>query len=295
MKLKLISKKILKGIPSASGIEIYKNKLYIIGDDSAWLFILDRQLKLIEKIPLLKKRKRLSEARIPKKKKPDFEAMTFVKYKGEKILLIFGSGSKRIKRDKLFAVYPSRKHEVKEYSLTSLYDYINDGKRKTSELNIEGVAATDKRIWFLERRTAKRRNMFYSFDLKQVMDFLFKKERKRPRDIRIGRFDLPSINTIEAGVSGAAMINKYKMIFTASVEDTENAIDDGDILGSFIGIRNFKSYEVNAEVLEKGNNTLKLKVESICILKSKNKTHQLLAVTDSDGGVSELLELELKE
>lgn len=294
MQLKLISRKILKNIHSASGIELYKNRIYIVGDDAGWLYVLDKKYNELEKIPLLKRRK-LKNATIPKKKKPDFEAMTFVKYGGENILLIFGSGSKRIKRDKLFAVYPDRGNEVNEYSLTRFYDFINDRKRRGSELNIEGVAATADDIYFLKRRTAKTRNMYHCFNLEQMMDYLFKKRRKRPDNWWIGRFDLPAIKGIEAGISGATMISENKILFTASVEDTENAIDDGDILGSFVGIRDFKADTINALVLKKGNRTLKLKMESVCILPTKGKTHHLLAVTDSDGGNSELLELELKE
>ena len=88
MTLKLLSRQILLNIPSASGIEIYNHNYYIIGDDSAWLFILDNTLNLVEKIPLLKKEK-LSETAIEKKKKPDFEAMTFARADNEEVLFIF--------------------------------------------------------------------------------------------------------------------------------------------------------------------------------------------------------------
>ena len=120
MQLKLLSRKTLPGIPSASGIELYAYKRYIIGDDSAWLFILDTDLNVLEKVALLKKEK-LSDEPIAKKHKPDFEAMTFAKITGEDILFIFGSGSKPKKRDKLILVFPERQHNVKRFSLEDLY------------------------------------------------------------------------------------------------------------------------------------------------------------------------------
>lgn len=293
MKLKLISTKVLPGIVSASGIEFYNDKFYIISDDSAWLFILDKKLSLVEKIPLLKKKK-LTEERIPKKHKPDLEAMTFATIRGENILFIFGSGSKLKKREKLFVVFPERNHVVQEFSLAELYNTMFGKDRKDTTLNIEAAAANDNEFFLVHRGNISGRNMTWNFDLEPFADFVMKKKRKHPLSgFRV--YDLPQFKKLTAGFSGAAMLGKKRILFSASVEDTESVIDDGSILGSFIGIMNTEKSEYTCELLRKNNRIQKLKVESVCLKKSQGKVHTIYAVTDSDGGNSKLLEIELNE
>lgn len=293
MQLKLLSRKVLNGIPSASGIELYKDKLYIIGDDACWLFILNKSGNLLEKIPLLKKKK-LSNKPISKKHKPDLEAMTFVKYKGENILLIFGSGSKPEKREKLFMVYPDRKHKVEKYSLADLYVELVGKKKKVSTLNIEAAAANNSSVYLLHRGNISKKNIVFNFSLKEFAAYILKEKKKAPvSGFRVCR--LPHINSIPAGFSGASMLDENRILFSASVENTEDEIDDGEILGSFIGIHNTETKELHSTSLKKGPKPLPLKIESVCLLHSHGDKHTLLAVTDSDGGDSELLELELTE
>src|SRR4051812_48751602 len=100
MKLTLLSRQILHNIPSASGIEIINNSIYVIGDNSPWLFILDDKYQLKGKWQIAPT-ENLTEGKIPKPLKPDFEAMTGITWNSEKGLLIFGSGSKSPERDVL--------------------------------------------------------------------------------------------------------------------------------------------------------------------------------------------------
>lgn len=289
MQLKLLNRRTLKGIPSASGIELYNDKLYIIGDDSAWLFILDRNLCLIEKIPLLKKKK-LTAGRIPKKHKPDLEAMTFANIDGETVLLIFGSGSKPEKRENLFIVYPERRHAVKQYSLAELYVDLVGKKIKTSTLNIEAAAANKLSIFLFHRGNISKKNIVFEYSLKEFADFVLKNKKKVPASaFTVCR--LPQIDSISAGFSGASMLDQKRILFSASVEDTANEIDDGEVLGSIVGIINPETKELKCAILKKGPKPLPVKIESVYLLQSQGNKHTVLAVTDSDGGDSELLDL----
>ncbi len=49
--------------------------IHIIGDDSPFLYCLDHQLKLLQKVELFESTD-FETGRIPKKKKPDLECMT---------------------------------------------------------------------------------------------------------------------------------------------------------------------------------------------------------------------------
>ena len=117
-------------------------------------------------------------------------------------------------------------------------------------------------------------------------------------------YQLPAINNIASGFSGGCIFDD-KVFFTASVENTPNAIDDGEVLGSYIGwmkqedLYNKESGKVHEPegvmLLEENGVAYKGKVESITILEKDAETYVALAVTDNDdAGPSELLMLEVK-
>src|SRR6185437_3138844 len=96
-----------------------------------------------------------------------------------------------------------------------------------------------------------------------------------------------------------------KVFFSASVENTSNAFDDGEILGSYIGWMKEEDLYNNNEIdkvykpkgivlLEENGSPFKGKIESITILEKDVNTYIALAVTDNDSPSSELLMLEIE-
>lgn len=121
MNLELKEHRELEGIPSASGIEITENGVYIVGDNSPWLFKLDKNFQVVEKIKLFPDLN-FSDSIIEKIHKPDLEALT----KGNKdgsILLAFGSGSKSPERDIVVEIDLITKIN-KEFSLIDFYSHL---------------------------------------------------------------------------------------------------------------------------------------------------------------------------
>src|SRR5687768_1753982 len=92
MKVSVIKKALLEDLPSASGMEIIDGVIYIIGDDSPYLYVLDHSLRVINKVELFKTED-FESGRIPKKLKPDLETLTSLTISGNKYLLATGSGS----------------------------------------------------------------------------------------------------------------------------------------------------------------------------------------------------------
>ena len=74
------------GIGSASGLVYHENKLYLISDNSTFLFEYSFISNKVTKIPLLDN----AEENIRKKDKPDFESITL----SNDNLILLGSGSK---------------------------------------------------------------------------------------------------------------------------------------------------------------------------------------------------------
>ena len=111
--------------------------------------------------------------------------------------------------------------------------------------------------------------------------------------------DLPSIDGVQAGFSGAsADVLNGNLIFTASVENTSDWVNDGAVLGSFIGVIELdklqEHYVPQFSMLSKNGEAELLKVESIAVVSSVNKTLKCIIVTDSDGGNSELLKITIE-
>jgi hypothetical protein len=112
--------------------------------------------------------------------------------------------------------------------------------------------------------------------------------------VNLRQIELPESNGIVAGFSGACLVPASNdILFTASLEDTPNVIDDGPSLGSFLGKIHYSRYPdkkpVTVRVTIDGN-LYPGKIESIAIEKviSENEI-EALVVTDNDEGPSELL------
>lgn len=157
---------------------------------------------------------------------------------------------------------------------------------KGSELNIEGTAFYDGQLYLFNRR----KNVLFKFDYQDFLKFL-KGESSFPK-LMFKEYALPKINGVEAGFSGATILkNEPKIIFTASVEDTPNAYDDGAILGSFIGMfdisNNCLSENIDyCPVLNVDDN---LKIESVTIIEEKSGEAEIIMIGDDDQGGSMLI------
>ena len=89
-------------------------------------------------------------------------------------------------------------------------------------------------------------------------------------------------------------------MFTASVENTSDWIQDGEVLGSMIGfipVSELKDgYEPDCITLHDKGEAILLKVESIVVSgELGNGEYDCILVTDSDGGESEFLEIRVSD
>ncbi len=274
----------LNGIPSGSGIVIATDSYYIIGDDSPTLFVLNKNLEVIQKI-LLQDTNVVDGNRIPKPLKADYEALELI---DENELVVFGSGSKSPQRDVFIRVLLGDEPKTETYIITEFYSYIKSLEIfSDSELNIEAVAYRDG-VLYLFNRT---KNVVLFFPYNTFLKYI---QGASPLpSVQTRHITLPQLNGIEAGFSGAVALKKEsKILFTASVENTSNAYDDGEILGSFIGIIDITDgLSITAvECCKIPDTKHKLKVESIAIEhEGDDGKAQLILITDDDKGGSEII------
>lgn len=311
MQVSVLKKALLPDLPSASGMEIIDGVIYIIGDDSPYLYCLDHSLRLINKVELFET-VHFETGRIPKKIKPDLETMTQLTIHGNKYILATGSGSS-IQRNKGYLIKLPTKYNkkfvVNELDFSSLFNFLKmneDIVSDSGELNLEASAVTDEYFILFNRANKKGVNTALVFNLEEFIVYLTENHELIPFP-KVIPYKLEGINRIPAGFSGAASLDN-RIYVTASVEDTDDAIKDGEVLGSFLGI-----IEANSEGFLKGSSGQTLsalksvalikegdipypgKVESLSIYEKENEQEIIaLAVTDNDQGGSELLMLEIR-
>jgi hypothetical protein len=294
---------LLDTIPSGSGLAVSAGSIYLVGDDTPYLFALNRQYQVTNQYLLLQEW--AGSRRIPKSSKPDLESITVAPWEGEPSLLIFGSGSKSPERDSLLVMPLNALNNPGKYSLTRLYDAIcsKEGIGRDS-LNLEGAVMAGTNLWLLNRGT----NSIIIIDWSKLSVYI-KSPVADPQaadtplsesslDIEVHQHQLPYISGKQARFSGACAIPGTSLIlFTASVEDTENWIDDGEVLGSLVGVLDLEQPEKGVTefwiITDKEGNPLLEKLESIDVLESGEDYLEILAVADNDKGSSLMLELRL--
>lgn len=292
MNFKITEYKELTGIASASGVEATKKGILVIGDNSPFLYGLNSQMEMEEKI-LLFPGSQKPDSLFEKLVKPDLEALTIADETGQ-LLYAFGSGSKSPERDILIEIDLLDPGKIKEYSLTEFYrDLRSLATLSPESLNIEAAVIFKDDLLLFNRGE----NLILKYSLSAFKKYL-DGQGPIPKP-QIFKIILPKIKGIPAGFSGAAFNGGNEtIIFTATVEDTQNWIDDGEVLGSFLGVIPLQEltdqFRPGCVAIGTQERHLPIKVESVTVLPPYTKTKaNLILVTDSDGGISEFLRGEL--
>lgn len=286
---KVTEQRELAGVASASGLSAIGDGFYVVGDDSPHLYQLDKDLKIIDRIRLMPQLE-LPDSLFAKAVKPDFEAIATTPSKEK--MLIFGSGSKSPQRDVMVEVELLDPPVVRSFDLKNFYSHLRSkAGLQEAELNIEAAEIVNEYLLLFNRGN----NMILKYNLKELYTFL--EDMGSIPEPEVFSFRLPEINGIEAGFSGATTHpDGETIIFTATVEDTGNWIDDGEVLGSFVGLINSSDLRaqtenvITATAIKANEEILRIKVESLAVTGAYgNKDVELLLVTDSDGDISEAL------
>lgn len=284
----------LKGIASASGIEATAKGIFIIGDNTPYIFLLDDNFEIKEK-HLLFSESKFWDSIIEKSLKPDFEAIA-VPQGDDKTLWLFGSGSGYAERDILIAYDVEQKAPGGRYPLKDFYRGLREAAGLSlSQFNIEGAEVVNDKLFLFNRGE----NIIFRIPLSEFQDFL--EHTGNVPKIDVFRIELPEIDGINAGFSGATYVPEQRIfVLTASVENTSNWIDDGEVLGSFLGILTVPDLEKGEEpswtLLDFKGKPVQKKVESVTSMPANSLEYtNLLLVTDSDGGISELIKVKLSK
>lgn len=291
MKLKLTEAERFEDIRSGSAIEYRDRQIFVAGDDARCVYVLGEDRRRTKTIRLLEG---ALDERIPKKHKPDIEAMALIDPGPRPALLLLGSGS-RDRRNVGFVVDIGNE-QVRQIALDVFYDRLRDSG--LPDLNIEGAAVVGDRM-VLGNRGHKRHpaNQIIVTDL----DFYDRQERAA---VRILTLAMESPHA-QSGISGLAYSRTHAcLIVTLSTEDVANTYDDGEIGASYLAFLRHP-----AERLQSAQATVRCdeyvdltavdqkfagqKVESVCIQSESADGMWLYLVADNDSGDTHLFELAL--
>jgi hypothetical protein len=228
-------------LSAASGLVCRETCIYVVADDELHLGVFpvagNAPGQLI----------RLFEGVLPdtkpdrKKQKPDLEALTplppFGNY-SHGALLAFGSGSKRNRR-RMGALLgldaDGALHGPPQVvDLSPVLAPLDD---EFSKLNIEGAVVWGDELRLFQRGNKRQaKNAIIRYRLAALLDMLSAGRADAIAPAAIDPYDLGNIGGIPFCFTDAAALPDGDMVFTAVVENTDDAYNDGPCLGAAIGI-----------------------------------------------------------
>jgi hypothetical protein len=253
------------GIGSASGLIYKDNTLFIIGDNSGFLYEYAIPSQTLQQHQIIEN----AAANIAKSEKPDFEAITHF---GD-TLYVFGSGSTE-KRNKMVEINTVEK-EIRTNDLTDLYSVMQSfSEIKPQDFNIEGAVYTGKEWYLFNRGNGESaKNVVFTIQGKNLVNEF---------NILSNYYKLPKIKGVRSSFTDAVQIDN-KIYFLATAEDTKSTYDDGEILGSFIGCIDTKTMKV--DFTKKISDTHKF--EGLTVYTNSNDKIEFLLCEDKDTDVLE--------
>ena len=258
-KIQLIPFLAIEGIGAASGLVYLNNSLFIISDNSNFLYHYKITEKTLNKIKLFEN----SQEIVAKKDKADFEALTLFDNK----IYLFGSGSTKKRNTQV--TFNLENNEVKEKNLSKIYNRLTKTiSLAANELNIEGAIITDETTYFFQRGNgANAHNGIFCYD-------------KKSKTAQFILITLPKLKRIAASFTDAILVED-KIFFLAASEDTISTYDDGELLGSIIGSMNIHTMSIDfTQQISKTH-----KFEGLALYKKTATQIELLLCEDNDSEV----------
>ncbi len=273
-------------LPSASGVEIVDSTAYVIADDAPFLYQLNAETLALTAQTQLFETDDFADGRLPKKLKPDLEALTACTWpeRGSGLLLL-GSGSKPRRQVGYWLPLPAGAAiQAQPLDLQALYDQCRAVLPPDTKLNIEAAASSDNELLLLQRNVgAGAGGVLLRFGLAEALAHL---AGTAPAPAPVAQaYQLPEIDGCAAGFSGAT-VHAGRLWVTASVEITDDPVLDGELLGSFVGVLDLATAAAQfARLVWADGRPYRGKVEGL----AWQTGGELLLVTDDDAGGSTAL------
>lgn len=213
----------IKGITAPSGLCYTQNVLFVISDSSHFLYQYDIAKKLLLKFPLVKEAKE----NIEKAEKPDLESIT--QYGNQLIMLASGSTEKR---NSMFTL-DLGSDVLQSQDLSVLYQKLKSvGSFSNDQLNIEGAIYVNQTMLLFQRGNSKN-----------SQNGIFIIPNHQEDGIRFVPISLPTLDDVETTFTDAILVGDT-IYFLACAENTTSTYEDGEVLGTILGIMHAPTFEI---------------------------------------------------
>ena len=249
------------GIGSASGLFYQNDLLYLISDNSSYLYEYNIKKEHLEKYPLYHN----PSENILKIDKPDFESITHF----QDSLYIFGSGS-TANRNRMIEFSIPQKEKIQTNNMVDIYAIMQSfASIKETDFNLEG-ASYDGEFWYFFNRATNDSN-------KNTVLTLKAKKLDQEFALLSNDYKLPKLKGVRTSFTDGVLVGN-KLYFLAAAENTTSTYEDGEILGSIIGRIDIESMKIDFTKTISTTN----KFEGLTVYKQQGNQITFLLCEDKD-------------
>jgi hypothetical protein len=264
--------------------------LAVIQDDANFLGIIDPASGAVRSITLPAGedgRRQFDKGRGNKKAKLDLEACVSVEVQGETILLAFGSGSTE-RRQQILTVrgWDRREPEVALVEVDELYVLLRqEPEFAPSRLNIEGVAQVGEHLRLFSRGNGNPRdgiapaNATCDIHVGALLGLLqAPRNAQLPKVVNVHQYDLGHLAGVPLSFTDATPW-RDGVLFSAAAEASPDAVEDGLVTGSVIGVIDGAGRGRWAAITDRSGKDFGAKVEGLVLAEQEGHLH---VVVDAD-------------
>jgi hypothetical protein len=264
-------------VSAASGLVKVGERYFVVADDELHLATFDGD-NPGHYLTLFEDRSLPVEAKGRKKLKPDLEALVYLTR--EKLepfggLLALPSGS-HPNRTKAILLRFDRYNQTQTPEVVPLDLIYSRILEEFGDLNIEGAVVKESVLSLLQRGNGPtKRNAIINIDLEGLIkDFLMGRESMPERVVGFTEYNLGSISGVPLSFTDACFQSSHGIWFLAAAENLDSTYDDGECIGSALGLIRKDGQLQNIYRLN-----VRGKAEGLWI---EAGTHSFFVVTDSD-------------
>jgi hypothetical protein len=269
---------------AASGLAWMGGRLLVIQDDAAFIATVAGDEVAAIALPRGVGARRRFEVRLGNKQhKLDLEACVAI---GDEVWA-FGSGSTAA-RDRI--VRMGRAESIRIAEVTPLYDRVREAVGGL--INIEGAACVGEELWLFHRGNTGPQDAgpaVIRFARAAVESSLSATGRTAPEPVGCVGFDLGEVEGVRLGFTDAVAVGE-RVYYLAVAEASPNAVDDGRICGSQLGV-------IDGQVVRAARLELEgapIKAEGLAFATGGERRHAWISIDPDDvDAAAQLCEVEL--
>lgn len=259
-------------VRAGSGLARIGDRIVVVQDDANFIAVVDAGRLRVDAVTLPPGQgglRQFDDLRGNKRFKLDLEGCASLPHER---IIAFGSGSSRLRESIMVMSGSADGYSVELIEAASLYAMLRASREFAgSEMNIEGVVYLDGMIRLFNRGNGLAREGFEPVNATCDLEWQALEQyltggcsSPPPPILAVRRYHLGSIEGITLGFTDAE-VSGGRIYFTAAAEDSTDAIQDGDVLGSALGF--FESDEALrwTTIIDEQDNRFDGKVEGLLI------------------------------